>query len=140
MERASNFLLYLIVISSSALSFILFRRKSGFNRLPPGPTGWPILSNMLDLGTMLHQTLAGLRHKYGDVVWLRLGAIKTMVILSSKAAGELFKNHDLSFADRSIGETMRVHEYNEGSLALVPYGPYCWNFYMWTYIINLIIS
>ena len=106
------------------MSFMLCRRKSGFNRLPPRPIGWPILSNMLDLGTMLHQTLAGLRHKYGDVVWLRLGAIKTMVILSSKAAGELFKNHDLSFADRSIGETMRVHEYNEGYLALAPYGSY----------------
>jgi hypothetical protein len=65
-----------------------------------------------------------MRQKYGNVIWLRLGAMNTMVILSAKAATEFFKNHDLSFADRTITETMRAHGYDQGSLALAPYGSY----------------
>ncbi|WJZ93693.1 hypothetical protein VitviT2T_012614 [Vitis vinifera] len=125
MEWTTNFLVWLIIPFLSALLLLLHRLKSGFNKhLPPGPPGWPIFGNIFDLGTLPHQKLAGLRDTYGDVVWLNLGYIGTMVVQSSKAAAELFKNHDLSFSDRSIHETMRVHQYNESSLSLAPYGPY----------------
>ncbi|KAL0008761.1 hypothetical protein SO802_010263 [Lithocarpus litseifolius] len=127
MEFSSNFfLLSSIFFFSSALLLFLHRRiKPSLNRrLPPGPLGWPILGNMLDLGTMPHRTLFGLRPKYGDVIWLRLGSMNSMAILSAKAATEFFKNHDLSFAERTITETMRVHDYHKGSLALAPYGSY----------------
>lgn len=73
---------------------------------------------------MPHRTLAGLKQIYGPVIWLKIGSINTMAILSAKAAAELFKNHDLSFADRTVIETMRSNDYCEGSLALAPYGPY----------------
>lgn len=126
MEFSSNFfLLSLIFFFSSALLLFLHRRiKPSLNHRPPGPLGWPILGNMLDLGTMPHRTLFGLRPKYGDVIWLRLGSMNSMAILSAKAATEFFKNHDLSFAERTITETMRVHDYHKGSLALAPYGSY----------------
>lgn len=124
MEWAPDFLVWFIIPFSSALLLLLHRLKSGFQHLPPGPPGWPIFGNIFDLGTLPHQTLAGLRDTYGDVMWLKLGSIKTMVIQSSTAAAELFKNHDLSFSDRNIIETMRVHGWNECSLALAPYGPY----------------
>jgi cytochrome P450 len=45
-----------------------------------------------------------------------------MTILSTKSATDFFKNHDLSFADRYITETMRPHSYDQCSLALAPYG------------------
>jgi hypothetical protein len=79
---------------------------------------------MFDLGAMPHRTLAGLRQKYGPVIWLRFGARNSMAILSVGAATEFFKNHDLSFAERTVTETMRAHDYHQGSLALAPYGPY----------------
>ncbi|KAF2289787.1 hypothetical protein GH714_038624 [Hevea brasiliensis] len=47
-----------------------------------------------------------------------------MIILSAKATSEFFKKHDLSFAERNKTETMRVHGYDQGSLALAPYGSY----------------
>ncbi|KAF2289789.1 hypothetical protein GH714_038632 [Hevea brasiliensis] len=71
-----------------------------------------------------HRTLTDLKQKYGDIIGLRLGAVNTMVILSAKAASEFFKKHDLSFAERNKTETMRVHGYDQGSLALAPYGSY----------------
>ncbi|OMO82016.1 Cytochrome P450 [Corchorus capsularis] len=100
------------------------RRNSVPRKLPPGPPGWPIIGNMFDLGSMPHRTLTNMREKYGQVIWLKLGTINTMAILSTKAATELFKNHDLSFAERYITETMRAHDYHKRSVALAPYGSY----------------
>lgn len=108
------------------LLLLLYRRNktSGNGRLPPGPPGWPILGNLFDLGTEPHRTLSELRHKYGDLIWLRLGVRNTMVIQSAKSATEFFKDHDLSFAERTISENSRVHDYHKSSLALAPYGPF----------------
>ncbi|KAK7337172.1 hypothetical protein VNO77_17734 [Canavalia gladiata] len=93
-------------------------------RLPPGPPGWPVFGNMFQVEDMPHRTLTDLRNKYGPVVWLQIGSINTMAILSAKAATVFFKNHDHTFADRTITETMRVHNYDKSSLALAPYGSY----------------
>ncbi|TXG58360.1 hypothetical protein EZV62_016189 [Acer yangbiense] len=116
-----SILVWLIIFSASTL---LLRGRRHNRKLPPGPPGWPLFGNMFDLGTMPHRTLTELRNKYGDVLWLKFGARNTMAILSTKAATEFFKNHDLSFADRTITETMRAHDYCKGSLALAPYGSF----------------
>ncbi|XP_061340228.1 cytochrome P450 76A1-like [Gastrolobium bilobum] len=120
--------LFLLLSSFPLLLFIYsYRRRkisASNRRLPPGPPGWPIFGNMFQLGEMPHRTLTNLREKYGPVVWLQIGAINTMVILSTKAATVFFKNHDHNFADRTITQTMRVHNYDKSSLALAPYGTY----------------
>lgn len=79
---------------------------------------------MFQLGDMPHRTITNLRENYGPIVWLQIGSINTMAILSAKTATEFFKSHDHSFADRTITETMRVHNYHKSSLALAPYGTY----------------
>ncbi|KAK9663979.1 hypothetical protein RND81_14G010900 [Saponaria officinalis] len=103
---------------------LICRKNARISRLPPGPRGWPIIGNILDLGTMPHRTLAELGKKYGPVIWLKLGAQKIVVIQTAKAASEFFKHHDLSFPDRNINEAMRVYDYHKGSLILAPYGPH----------------
>ncbi|WRX23930.1 Cytochrome P450 - like 10, partial [Theobroma cacao] len=124
MDWPTSFLVCLVIFSSSVLFLFFRRRNSNPGKLPPGPPGWPIIGNMFDLGTMPHRTLTCLRDKYGPVIWLRLGTVNTMALLSTKAATELFKNHDLSFAERNITEIMRAHDYHKSSLALAPYGSY----------------
>ncbi|KAK3406218.1 hypothetical protein EUGRSUZ_K02382 [Eucalyptus grandis] len=98
--------------------------RSRSHRLPPGPSRWPIFGNLFNLGKMPRRTLAGLREKYGPVIWLRLGSIDTMVTLSSRVAAEFFKNHDLNFVERTITDLMQSQEYYKGSIALAPYGTY----------------
>ncbi|CAN6576735.1 unnamed protein product [Malus baccata var. baccata] len=71
---------------------------------------------------MPHRTLAELKHKFGPVIWLRVGARNTMVIQSAKAAANPFKNHDISLAGPTTTEASQVYDYHKGSLALAPYG------------------
>ncbi|KAK6942672.1 Cytochrome P450 [Dillenia turbinata] len=69
-----------------------------------------------------HQTLASLSQKYGPVVWLELGAIKTIAVQSSEAAKELFKIHDLSFADRKSNDAIKCCEMHKSIMATGTYG------------------
>ncbi|XP_039160471.1 cytochrome P450 76A1-like [Eucalyptus grandis] len=126
MTEPNNSVLVLIcILFVSTTLFVSFcHKRSRSHRLPPGPSRWPIFGNLFNLGKMPHRTLAGLREKYGPVIWLRLGSIDTMVILSSRVAAEFFKNHDLNFVQRTITDLMQSQEYCKGSIALAPYGTY----------------
>ncbi|KAK1380558.1 Cytochrome P450, family 76, subfamily C, polypeptide 6 [Heracleum sosnowskyi] len=123
MEWIWNYIFCSVLI---CLVSILWHLKSiGYNsKLPPGPRGWPIFGNIFDLGNLPHRSLAALKPKYGPVVWTNLGSVKTMTVLSAAAAEELFKNHDLSFINRTIVETMRSHDFCKCSTGSVPYGDY----------------
>ncbi|XP_065855056.1 cytochrome P450 76A1-like [Euphorbia lathyris] len=121
MADPSNYLIPLIFLAFPAIFLLHYCRKSG-GRFPPGPRGWPIIGNLLHIGRLPHRTLNDMKQKHGDIIGLKLGSIKTIVILSSKAASELFKNHDLVFADRIINQSMRIHGFNDGALALLPHG------------------
>ncbi|KAK1429418.1 hypothetical protein QVD17_11627 [Tagetes erecta] len=118
----------LCLVSLITFSFIILTcRKKGSptgKRQPPAPPGWPVFGNLFNLGTMPHRTVAGLAATYGPVVRLKLGSVNTVAILSAKAATELFKNHDLTFVERTITETSKSHDYDKSSLALAPYGMY----------------
>lgn len=122
-----EFLLWFITLFSlTALIFFFFfsTKKSKSYKLPPGPPGLPIFGNVFDLGAEPYKTIEDMKKKYGPIIWLRLGSINTMVIQTAEVAGELFKNHDVSFAGRQIGEVQRAHDYVSGSVALAQYGPY----------------
>ncbi|XP_065857413.1 cytochrome P450 76A2-like [Euphorbia lathyris] len=121
MDDPSNYLIPLIILLLPAI-FLLHRRRKSGGRFPPGPWGWPIIGNLLQIGRLPHRTINDMKQKYGDIIGLKLGSIKTVVILSSEAASELFKNHDLIFADRMINETMHTHGFSDGALSLLPHG------------------
>ncbi|KAK1276067.1 Cytochrome P450 76A2 [Acorus gramineus] len=125
-----NWLLWLSLCLSAATMFLWRKRdyktrKTCSRRLPPGPRVWPLVGNLLDLGfnSPPHQTLALLSQKYGPLMWLKLGAVDTVVVSSSEAATSLFKENDMSFVGRAINEAMRSHDYDKGSLVVAQYGP-----------------
>lgn len=113
------------MISLSSLVLHLWR-KDNYRRskLPPGPRGWPVFGNLFDLGSLPHRSLEALKQEYGPVVWLNLGSVKTMVLLSAAPVEELFKNHDLSFINRITNDAMRSHDYYKSSIAFGPYSVY----------------
>ncbi|OVA20261.1 Cytochrome P450 [Macleaya cordata] len=122
-----NEMLVWTALAAAALIFLLgrIRRKAATTgRLPPGPPGWPVLGNILDLGSMPHRTLVDFKHKYGPLIWLRLGSVNTLVISSAEAAMEMFKNHDHSTCNRHLNETLKIGESYTGTITLGEYGPY----------------
>ncbi|XP_071698378.1 cytochrome P450 76A2-like [Rutidosis leptorrhynchoides] len=119
-----NWTISLVVLITTFVFFIINRRKKSVKRQPPAPPGWPVFGNLFNLGTMPHRTVAGLAREYGPIVRLKLGSVNTVAILNAKVATEFFKNHDLTFVDRTITETSKSHDYDKSSLALAPYGTY----------------
>ncbi|KAI6683883.1 hypothetical protein NL676_029796 [Syzygium grande] len=122
MEYCPTSLLWLGLLLPALLVFLLSRRKR--TKLPPQPPAWPVIGNILDLGTMPHQNLHSFRAEHGPVTWLKLGSMNTMVIQSARAAAELFKGHDLTFADRKCPHAFTALGYDQGSLAVGRYGSY----------------
>ncbi|KAF9621266.1 hypothetical protein IFM89_018483 [Coptis chinensis] len=127
MELAWSFFVWSAGICLSVvlvLQLLQVKARNSSRQLPPGPPRWPIVGNLFDLGKAPHRTLAGLVQKYGPVIWLQLGAVNTVVIQSTKASRELFKNHDLTYSGRTITEVMKAGSFDQGSMAIAQYGPY----------------
>lgn len=112
---------FLAIVVFLKLLSKLRKNGSASKSLPPGPPGWPLIGNMLDLGQVPHRTLQKLLPKYGPVIWLRLGSVNTMVVQSAEAAAELFKKCDLPFADRKVPDSLTALDYCQVWLSN-PYG------------------
>ncbi|XP_072999078.1 phenylacetaldehyde oxime monooxygenase CYP71AN24-like [Typha latifolia] len=92
--------------------------------LPPSPPGLPLIGNLHQLGTFPHVSLQSLSHKYGPVMLLHIGRLPTLIISSAKAAQEVMKDQDASFASRPpLRITDRIF-YNSRAVAFAPYGEY----------------
>ncbi|KAI3883144.1 hypothetical protein MKX03_000933 [Papaver bracteatum] len=117
-----------ITVSVAAALLQLLRWKatasSRRDRLPPGPQGWPLVGNIFDLGTLPHVSLAKMSRKYGPLVWIRLGAVNTLIISSAEAAAELFKIHDHTFCNRHLIQAFKSDEAMSSIVALSEYGPF----------------
>ncbi|KAL3841170.1 hypothetical protein ACJIZ3_025761 [Penstemon smallii] len=123
----SEMVWYLLISFSLALVvWLIISRKAagGGNKQPPGPPGWPLIGNILDVGMMPHQSTHKLKAKYGPVLWLKLGMSNALVIQSAKTAEELFKKHDLQFSDRKVLHSFTACDHDKGSFAVARYGDY----------------
>lgn len=109
-------LVYLLLVAVKSR-----RRSSPLLPRPPGPPGWPIIGNLLQIiGKAPHRSLADLSRVYGPVMSLRLGRLTTVVISSPEAAREVLKTLDLVFSGRTFSETVRAIGHHEVSVAWLP--------------------
>ena len=75
------------------LVFVLllsFKKKKKIS-LPPGPPGWPIIGNLLQLGDRPHESLFFLAQKYGALMSIRLGYKLTVFVSSPCQEKEVLK-------------------------------------------------
>ncbi|KAB2624817.1 cytochrome P450 71B36-like [Pyrus ussuriensis x Pyrus communis] len=68
--------------------------------LPRSPPKLPLIGNLHQLGSSLHQSLWQLSKKYGPVMLLRLGCIPTVIISSAEAAKDVLKTNNLYCCSR----------------------------------------
>nr|ADB77826.1 flavonoid 3'-hydroxylase allele 2 [Dahlia pinnata] len=110
-------------ITALPLYVLLNLRTRHSNRLPPGPTPWPIVGNLPHLGTIPHHSLAALAEKYGPLMHLRFGFVDVVVAASASVASQFLKTHDAKFASRPPNSGAEHIAYNYQDLVFAPYGP-----------------
>lgn len=104
------------------ICFFLFlnnRPNNHSGKLPQGPSPYPIVGNILELGTKPHQSLANLSKIYGPLMTLKLGSITTIVISSPDVAKEALQKNDLIFSGRTIPHTGEALDHHKYSVAFI---------------------
>ena len=100
------------------LFFLQFLRPSSHaTKLPPGPTGLPILGSLLQIGKLPHHSLARLAKIHGPLITLRLGSITTVVASSPQTAKLILQTHGQNFLDRPVPEAI---DSPQGTIAWTP--------------------
>ncbi|KAJ3675460.1 hypothetical protein LUZ60_004502 [Juncus effusus] len=124
-QFASYCLIFFVLIVLPLLIKIKMRSSNPQFKLPPGPRPLPIIGNIHHLiGSVPHRALHKLSLKYGEILFLQLGELQTVIISSSNAAREIMKTHDLNFATRSPKTAAKILTYHGKDVAFAPYGEY----------------
>ncbi|KAI0065153.1 cytochrome P450 [Artomyces pyxidatus] len=74
--------------------------NSPWRRLPPGPSGYPLIGNALELREKQWLTFTRWRETYGDVVYFHIFGQPAVVLNSQKAASDLLERRATIYSDR----------------------------------------
>ncbi|CAI5536124.1 unnamed protein product [Closterium sp. Naga37s-1] len=104
-----------LVVSTSLLSFL--RRRSP---LPPGPSPWPILGNLPQLGLLPHRALAKLADRYGPIMTIWFGSTPKLIVSSPEVACEVMKTNDKLCSSRPVLKTVAIFSLDGQNIAFSP--------------------
>ncbi|KAJ6853882.1 flavonoid 3'-monooxygenase-like [Iris pallida] len=114
-----------VILAFLLLHYFLSKPKSKQlpNPLPPGPAGYPIIGNLLQMGPKPHRTFYALSLKYGPLLHLRAGAVHFVVVSSPALASLLLKTYDANFSDRPYTSGAKYMSFGRRTISMSPYGP-----------------
>ncbi|XP_057787920.1 cytochrome P450 71A8-like [Salvia miltiorrhiza] len=102
----------------------IFPKSSSKRKVPPSPSKLPIIGNLHQLGSLLHRDLHSLAQKHGPLMLLHLGSVPVLIVSSADLAREIFRTHDLIFADRATFKATKKLLYGCKDVGSAPYGEY----------------
>lgn len=103
-----------------ALSSFYKRSKAGSEQQPPGPTPYPVIGNLLELGDKPHKSLAKLAKIHGPIMTLKFGQVTTVVVSSASMAKAILQNHDSSFCNRMVPDAACSYNHQEIGMVWLP--------------------
>ncbi|XP_077977250.1 cytochrome P450 1A1-like [Glandiceps talaboti] len=93
-----------VALVACSIAFILFAWMSNSRKLPKtypkGPAGWPVIGNLLQLGSQPHLKLTEWSRQYGAVYSLNLFKTRVVVLNSYKVLSEAMVDEKSDFAGR----------------------------------------
>ncbi|KAI0767229.1 CyP450 monooxygenase [Fomes fomentarius] len=99
MSKGSSYAL--LVIGCVVLCIRIWARKRRLARLPPGPTPFPLVGNVLDIPrTISAREYRRLSEKYGDIAYLKVLGQSMVVLDTFEAASELLDRRSSNYSDR----------------------------------------
>nr|BAD93370.1 P450 [Triticum aestivum] len=122
--------LLLVVVPLLLLLLASVRRSTMTGRklrLPPSPPGsLPIIGHLHHIGAQTHISLQHLVDKYGHngLLFLRAGAVPTVIVSSPSAAEAVMRTHDHILASRPWSMASHILRYNTTDVAFSPLGEY----------------
>ncbi|KAJ8650060.1 hypothetical protein MRB53_003083 [Persea americana] len=96
--------------------------RLGASPLPPGPRGLPIIGSLPFLKRDLPPYFTELSNVYGPIMKIRLGSRLCIVLGSSSAAKEVFRDHGITFANRDPPVVALAASHGGKDLMWAPYG------------------
>ncbi|KAI0698607.1 CyP450 monooxygenase [Cytidiella melzeri] len=107
---------------------LLARRRKWSDRLqgctlPPGPRGWPVIGNLLDLpnGQRPWAVFRDMAQKHGDIFFLRVLSTPILIISSADIALDLMEKRASIYSDKPT-LTVDILTGWEFDMGLMPYG------------------
>ncbi|CAO1947829.1 unnamed protein product [Urochloa humidicola] len=119
---ASVKLFYAALLFVGVLYLVITRRRS--SRLPPGPTGLPLVGSLPFIHPNLHSCFADLAAKHGPIFSIRLGSKVEIVVTSPELAREVLRDKDPVFSNRVMPEAGRAVSFDGvENIVGAPVGP-----------------
>lgn len=89
-----------VVVITAVLLYSAVSHRNENSKLPPGPVPFPIIGNMLQMGTKPHLGLTKLAKKFGKVFRLTVGIHQIVVVNTIDVAREALVKKSSDFAGR----------------------------------------
>ncbi|KAH7296350.1 hypothetical protein KP509_26G020300 [Ceratopteris richardii] len=94
-------------------------------RLPPGPTPWPLLGNLPQLGLRPHRAIDAMLQRHGPLVFLRLGPhINAIATHDPAILRDILGKLDDAFSSRPRSIATDYLSYRNQDIAFSPMGPH----------------
>ncbi|GLJ51046.1 hypothetical protein SUGI_1086770 [Cryptomeria japonica] len=119
----TEYLLLAISLTVCLQNLLEWKRRKQL-KLPPGPRGWPIVGNLLQIGPVPHSGMKKFTQKYGPLVYIHIGMVPAVVTDDPKYVKEFLLKQDRIFASRPKNIASEHFTFGGNDIAFAPYGPH----------------
>ncbi|KAK6939668.1 Cytochrome P450 [Dillenia turbinata] len=112
-------------LSLAIIIFLLFKlhaKHKSRKKLPPSPPSIPVIGHLHLLKRPIYGTLQSMSNKYGQVMLLKFGMRRVLVVSSASSFEECFTTNDIIFSSRPWRLRAKQLNYDHTTIDTAPYG------------------